>query len=104
MANWGLRYRLGRFNVQLNGTWQASSRLGALSNTETTNNTGIRWLKSREIWGLSAGYKLTRRLELMLSGRNIFNEPSIQYSNIPGRIYLYDVYGSLWSAGIRGTF
>ena len=40
----------------------------------------------------------------MLSGRNIFNEPSIQYSNVPGRIYLYDVYGSMWSAGIKGTF
>ena len=104
VANWGMRYRYGPFNIQLNGTWQASSRLGSLNDTATTNNTGIRWLKSREIWGISAGYKLTRRFELMLSGRNIFNEPTIQYSNVPGRIYLYDVYGSMWSAGIRGSF
>ena len=103
-ANWGVRYRYGRFNVQINGTWQAASRQGALSDTVTTNNTGIRWLEARELWNVSAGFRLTRHFELMLSGRNIFNAPSIQYSNVPGRIYLYDVYGSLWSAGIRGSF
>ena len=103
-ANWGLRYRNRRFNFQINGTWQAASRLGTLADTATTNNTGIRWLAPREIWGISAGYKLTKRFELLLSGRNIFNAPSIQYSNVPGRIYLYDVYGSLWNLGIKGTF
>lgn len=104
MANWGLRYRYDRYSFQINGTWQAASRQGALSDTETTNNTGIRWLAPREIWGVSLGYKLTRRFELMLSGRNIFNEPSVQYSNVPGRIYLYDVYGSLWNFGVKGSF
>lgn len=103
-ANWGLRYRYDRFSVQINGTWQAPSRQGALSDTETTNNTGIRWLAAREIWGVSVGYRLTRRFELMLSGRNIFNEPSVQYSNVPGRIYLYDVYGSMWNFGVKGSF
>ncbi|HWL15818.1 MAG TPA: TonB-dependent receptor, partial [Opitutus sp.] len=104
VANWGARYRYGRFNVQINGTWQAASRLGSLSDTEKTNNTGIRWLAARELWSISASYRLTKHFELMLSGRNIFNAPSVQYSNVPGRIYLYDVYGSLWSAGIKGTF
>lgn len=104
MANWGVRYRYGRFNVQLNGTWQSKSRLGTVSDTETTANTGLRWLAGRDLWNISAGYRLTRHFELMLSGRNIFNAPSIQYSNVPGRIYLYDVYGSMWSAGIKGTF
>jgi iron complex outermembrane recepter protein len=104
MANWGVRYRYKRFNVQVNGTWQAAARLGTLADTETTNNTGIRWLDSREIWGVSAGYRLTKNFELMLSGRNIFNAPTIQYSNVPGRTYLYDVYGSLWNFGIKGTF
>jgi iron complex outermembrane receptor protein len=103
-ANWGVRYRYGRFNVQLNGTWTDRYRIGALADTETTNNTGIRWLAAREMWNVSAGFKLTKNWELMMSGRNIFNEPSVQYSNVPGRIYLYDVYGSLWSAGIRGSF
>jgi TonB-dependent receptor len=103
-ANWGLRYRYGRFNAQINGTWQAESRLGAVTDTLTTSNTGIRWLDARQLWSVSAGYRLTKNFELMVSGRNIFNAPSVQYSNIPGRIYLYDVYGSMWSAGIKGTF
>lgn len=104
VANWGVRYRYGRFNAQINGNWQAASRLGAVGDTLTTNNTGIRWLASRELWSISASYRLNKHLELMLAGRNIFNAPSIQYSNVPGRIYLYDSYGSLWSAGIKGTF
>lgn len=103
-ANWGLKYRYRRFNAQINGTWQAAARLGAVADTLTTANTGIRWLEAREIWGISAGYKLTKHFELMVSGRNIFNAPSIQYSNVPGRIYLYDVYGSMWNAGIKGSF
>ncbi|MBM3852337.1 MAG: TonB-dependent receptor [Verrucomicrobia bacterium] len=103
-ANWGVRYRYGPFNVQINGTWQTRYRIGALGDTPATNNTGIRWLAARELWNVSAGYKITKNLEIMLSGRNIFNEPSIQYTNVPGRIYLYDVYGSLWNAGIRGSF
>ena len=103
-ANWGVRYRYGRFNAQINGTWTTMYRIGNINDTLTTNNTGMRWLAPREMWNISAGYKITRNFELMLSGRNIFNEPSIQYTNVPGRIYLYDVYGSLWSAGVRGTF
>lgn len=103
-ANWGVRYRYGRFNAQINGTWTTMYRIGNINDTLTTANTGIRWLAPREMWNVSAGFKLTKNFELMLSGRNIFNEPSVQYTNVPGRIYLYDVYGSLWSAGIRGTF
>jgi outer membrane receptor protein involved in Fe transport len=104
IANWGVRYRYARFNAQINGNWQAASRLGTLADTETTANTGIRWLAARELWNFSIGYKLTKNFELMLSGRNIFNAPSVQYSNVKGRIYLYDVYGSMWNAGFKGTF
>lgn len=104
VANWGLRYRYRRFNAQINGNWQSASRLGAVNDKLTTNNTGIRWLDSRELWSVSASYRLSSHLELMIAGRNIFNAPSVQYSNVPGRIYLYDTYGSLWSAGIKGTF
>jgi outer membrane receptor protein involved in Fe transport len=56
------------------------------------------------MWNVSAGYKLTKNFELMVSGRNLFNEPSVQYTNVPGRIYLYDVYGAMWNFGVKGTF
>ena len=53
---------------------------------------------------LSGGYKINKRLELMLSVRNVFNESARQYSNEPGRLQLFDVYGSLWNFGVKGTF
>jgi hypothetical protein len=103
-ANWGLKYRYGPASFQINGTWQATYRTSALSNTPTTVNGGVLYHAPRELWGLSAGYRLTRHFELMLSGRNIFNAPDIVYSNLPSHWQLYSIYGSLWTAAIKGTF
>jgi len=104
VANWGFKYRYRRFHMQVNGTWQGTYRLSALSNTPTTVNNGVLYHAPRELWGVSAGYKLTEHLELMLSGRNIFNAPDYVYSNIPSHMQQYSIYGSLWTAGIKGTF
>ena len=103
-ANWGVKYSYRRFHVQVNGTWQGTSRTSALSNTPTTVNGGVLYHASRELWSVSAGYKLTKNVELMLSGRNIFNAPDIVYSNIPSHWQQYSIYGSLWTAGIKGSF
>ena len=99
-ANGGLRYRYGRFNLQVRSTWQAARLIS--SSTNAVN--GDVWAKERTLVDLSGGFKISRRLELMLSVRNIFNAPAEQYSNEPGRLQLYDVYGSLWNFGIKGTF
>ncbi|PTX91555.1 TonB-dependent receptor [Opitutus sp. ER46] len=103
-ANWGLKYSYRRFRVQVNGSWQGTARTSALSATPTTVNGGVLYRASRELWGISAGYKLTSKLELMVSGRNIFNAPDIVYSNVPGHLQQYSIYGSLWTAGIKGRF
>ena len=99
-ANGGVRFRHGPLNLQLRSTWQAA-RLISIS-TNTVN--GLVWAKERTLVDLSGGYKLSKRLELMLSVRNIFNAPAEQYSNVPGRLQLFDVYGSLWNFGVKGTF
>jgi TonB-dependent receptor len=99
-ANGGIRYRYGKVNVQVRSTWQ-SARLISIS-TNAVN--GLVWAKERTLVDLSGGYKLTKRLELMLSVRNVFNAPAEQYSNVPGRLQLFDVYGSLWNFGVKGTF
>jgi iron complex outermembrane receptor protein len=99
-ANGGFRYRYGKFNLQVRSTWQAAR----LISSSTTAVNGDVWAKERTLVDLSGGYKISRRLELMLSVRNIFNAPAEQYSNEPGRLQLYDVYGSLWNFGIKGTF
>lgn len=103
-ANWGLKYSYRRLRVQLNGSWQATYRSSALSNTASTVNGGVLYHAPRELWGVSAGYKLTRNLELMLTGRNIFNSPDIVYSNVRSHLQLYSIYGSLWTAGIKASF
>ena len=98
-ANGGLRFRYNKFNLQVRSTWQAARLISI-----TTPLNGSIWAKERTLVDLSGGYKLTKRLELMLSIRNVFNAPAEQYSNEPGRLQLYDVYGSLWNFGIKGTF
>jgi len=99
-ANGGVRYRYGRFNVQVRSTWQAP-RLISIS-TSAVN--GLLWAKERTLVDLSGGYKLSRNVELMLIVRNMFIAPAEQYSNEPVRLQLHDVYGWLWNFGIKGTF
>jgi iron complex outermembrane receptor protein len=103
-ANWGLRYSRGPFDVQLTGNYQSSARTSALSNTPTTANNGILYRASRELWNLSASYKINRQFEMILAGRNIFNAPDIVYSNIPSRRQQYSIYGSMWNLTLKGTF
>ncbi len=103
-ANWGVKYRYGKFHTQVNGTWQNTFRTSALSNTPTTVNGGVLYHTPRILWGVSAGYSLTRNVELMISGRNIFNQPDIIYSNVRSHLQQYSIYGSLWTAGIKASF
>jgi len=103
-ANWGLKYRYGRFHFQVNGTWNSAFRTSALSATPTTVNGGVLYHAPRQLWGVSAGFKLTKNVELMVAGRNIFNAPDKIYSNVPSHLQQYSIYGSLWTAGIKGSF
>jgi iron complex outermembrane recepter protein len=103
-ANWGFRYSYGPVDLQLTGNWQDKYRTSALSNTPTTANNGILYHAPRELWNVSASYKLSKRFEVMLAGRNIFNAPDVIYSNVPGRVQQYSIYGSMWNVGIKGSF
>lgn len=103
-ANWGVRYSYGRFDFQLTGNWQGKYRTSALSNTPTTPNNGILYHAPRQMWNISASYKISDNFELMLAGRNIFNAPDIIYSNERSRVQQYSIYGSMWNFGIKGTF
>jgi len=98
-ANGGLRFRYRDFNLQLRSTWQAARLISIASPLN-----GYLWLKERTLFDLSGGYKINQHFEVMFSVRNLFNAPSQQYSNEPGRLQLYDVYGSLWNVGLKGTF
>jgi iron complex outermembrane receptor protein len=103
-ANWGVRYSYGPFDVQLTGNRQSTFRTSALGNTPTTANNGVLYHADRELWNVSASYKINRNFEVMLAGRNIFNAPDVIYSNISSRVQQYSIYGSMWNIGIKGTF
>lgn len=103
-ANWGVRYSYGKFDVQLTGNAQAKYRTSALNNTPTTANNGILYHAARELWNVSASYKINSSFEVMLAGRNIFNAPDVIYSNVRDRVQQYSIYGSMWNVGIKGTF
>jgi len=103
-ANWGLGYSYGPFDLRINGNYQSKYRVSALSNTPTTANNGILYHTSRELWNISASYKHSENVELQLAGRNIFNAPDVIYSNVPGRVQQYTIYGSMWNFGIKASF
>jgi len=103
-ANWGLRYSYGKFDFQLTGNAQSKYRTSALSNTPTTANNGVLYHAARELWNVSASYKINKQFEVMLAGRNIFNAPDIIYSNERSRVQQYSIYGSMWNVGIKGAF
>ncbi|PXA85776.1 TonB-dependent receptor [Caulobacter sp. D4A] len=103
-ANWGLRYSYGPFDFQLTGNSQSKYRTSALSNTPTTAANGILYHAPRELWNISASYKINKQFEVMLAGRNIFNAPDVVYSNIPSRVQQYSIYGSMWNIGVKGSF
>ena len=103
-GNWGLRYSYGKFDIQLTGNAQSKYRTSALSNTPTTANNGILYHAARELWNVSASYKINRQFEVMLAGRNIFNAPDVIYSNVRTRVQQYSIYGSMWNIGLKGSF
>jgi iron complex outermembrane receptor protein len=82
-ANWGLRYSYGKFDVQLTGNAQSKYRTSALSNTPTTANNGVLYHAARELWNVSASYKINKQLRsdagrpqhLQRAGRHLFQRP-----------------------------
>jgi TonB-dependent receptor len=100
-ANWGVRYSYGKFDVQLTGNAQAKYRTTAA--TADPKN-GILYHAARELWNVSASYKINKSFEVMVAGRNIFNAPDVIYSNVGSRVQQYSIYGSMWNVGIKGAF
>lgn len=105
-ASGGFRYRLGRFNVQIRGSWR-DDVLATVTRPASGYyhfNNDRTYVKDRLTVDLSGGLKLNKNYELTFSIRNAFNAPYIRYSNIPSRMCRYDVNGTLWNFSVKGTF
>src|SRR5690606_2947970 len=49
VANWGLGYKYGRLDIQVNGNYQSEYRISGLSNTPATANNGVLYRAAREM-------------------------------------------------------
>ena len=96
-ANGGLRFSNHLFNLQLRATW-ASARLTSISATQR------QWEYERLMFDVSGGWKLGRMYELTLSGRNIGNAPIRGYVNEPGLLRINQLFGAVWTLGLRGRY
>ncbi|MEN9634841.1 MAG: hypothetical protein RL077_3245 [Verrucomicrobiota bacterium] len=96
-VNGGLRFSNYKFNLQLRETWN-SARRTSIAATQT------QWQYERLMFDVSGGYKISRTYELTLSGRNIANSPIRRYANEPGLLISNQLYGAVWTVGIRGKF
>lgn len=84
----------------------ASARVVWTPDTPWTQNIVQQYRAERLLLDLSASYRVTDRITVSLSGRNITNEPHRRVEDRPeGRIVANEeFYGTAWSMSIRGTF
>lgn len=106
-ATGGINWRYRRVNASIAGTWTDNIRTG--SNTVSSSSKyfpgDIEFLKERFIFDVGFGVKLTRHLDLFVSGRNAFNSGKTWfYKNSDGRIRQMERYGGQWTVGVRGTY
>ncbi|HRE81491.1 MAG TPA: TonB-dependent receptor [Opitutaceae bacterium] len=99
-ATFSVGWSSRRVTLRVGGVWQ--------DDTPTTTVFG-RYQRHNIKVDLTAGYRLTTRTSLFLSGRNIFNDPTLLYEgdpsrNIPAALYRYGNFGVAWTAGVRGSF
>jgi TonB-dependent receptor len=105
-ASGGIKYRLGRFNVQLRGGWDDDRLIGITRPYPDRRwmTTDHRYRKSRAYVDLSGGFRLNKNLEMVFSIRNLTGEPVIYYSNVPNRICWYSTPDTIWNLSIRGKY
>jgi len=96
-VNGGVRFSNQRFNLQVRSTW-ASARLTSSAASQD------QWQYERIMFDVSGGYKFNSVYELTLSGRNVLNAPIRGYVNEPGLLRVNQLYGAVWTVGVRGRF
>lgn len=109
-ASAGVSFRFRNLTSKLAGTWTPDVWTGSNTVSAAATNTyfypGDREArKERYIFDIDFGYKLTRRFEVFVSGRNAFNAPIVWYfPNSDQRIRQKERFGGQWTLGLKGRF
>jgi outer membrane receptor protein involved in Fe transport len=89
-----------RYSFRIGGVWQDDTPYTTVWGRYQRHNIKV---------DVSGGVKLSGRLSLFFSARNIFNDPTLLFEgdpnrNIPAALYRYGNFGVGWSIGMRGNF
>jgi len=94
-----LGWRYGRVGFSFSAIWQDDS--GPFLNS--TN----RYQKANTKCDLNASYKFSDRLSLFIASRNVFQQSHRIMETSAGNpdvLFRYENYGTIWTAGIKGSF
>ncbi len=104
-ATGGLNFGYRKFGMNIRAVWIDDVRTSGNSNLRERGTSVPRYIKQRTTADLNLRYGITRNLEIFLSGKNITNEPILQYHPTADMsLERYINPGSLWTAGIKGHF
>ena len=105
-GNWGVSFNRKQVNATARWNYRGLDKRTALPSFGVD---GFTYIKARTTLDLSLGYQLTRRLSLVSSVNNLFNEPrvTLRYgSTTPNYARLSGVakFGAAFAIGVKGTF
>jgi iron complex outermembrane receptor protein len=101
LTSGGMSFDHRGLSLRWNVVWVPIHRRGAIPANGWVNMTGERLSHD-----MQAAYRLSSRLSLFVSARNIFNRAQRTYSG-PVRsdiIQSHNDYGAIWTMGVRGQF
>jgi TonB-dependent receptor len=91
-----LSYRHRRLSLGLSGKYTDATPFSATGN--------ITYRKLRTMIDLNGAFQITRRTSVFFHARNIFNAPEYRYQVDPSVITQYVTFGTILTAGIKGSF
>jgi iron complex outermembrane receptor protein len=97
--NAGLSYAYRKFNVYTNLNWR--------DNYPTTITGNPRFYRHRANLDIGGGYRISDRMNVFFSARNIFNEPYLIMEQVGSNapvVQFYEVNGINWTFGIKHMF
>lgn len=93
-ASGGISFRYRRFNIALRGAWKNDAFVNANNYTTPTF-----------FFGASLDYRLTERISIAITGRNITNQARISYRRAePDTLNAFEIQGASWVFGLKGVF
>jgi outer membrane receptor protein involved in Fe transport len=94
----GLNYTLGRFSANVNANWVDSVN---------TNLAGTAFRRHRTNLDAGAGWRLTNRLSLNVSARNVLNTAYITLAKVGNNAAVmttHEITGTTYTFAVKGTY